>query len=437
MRRWRKRLSRRGGVAIAAVAIVAAAGTGTVLADPGVLGSSDNPWPYSDIGQAPVLAAVGDISCQPGAKQGTEKATDICTGGATATARNAAQNATADQVEAMHPALVAVLGDEQYQNGYYQDFENSFDKYWGASKFLQRPAPGNHEFYDNHGQAGVRGYGYFDYYNGIQHNADGSEIDATVNTTTITNPNGTTGTTGVTQPVPQSYGQAGPFDSTGDGWYSYNLGKWHLISLNAECADEPGGCPVSITSAPPGTGSPWFNSETQWLAKDLAQNHEPCILAYWHQPTFSSTTPIDTPTSTVPSMKDSNESASTDAWWKLLYAYHATLILNGHEHAYARFAPMDPNGNADATNGIREFIVGTGGEGLDTVIPSTPNLQAWSDQYFGVMKLTLRPDGYDWDYESAMESPAAPAGTPPTYSDSGSGSCNGNGSPQNGQGNGN
>jgi hypothetical protein len=89
---------------------------------------------------------------------------------------------------------VAPPGDEQYQNGYYQDFENSFNKYWGAFKFLQRPAPGNHEFYDNHGQAGVRGYGYFDYYNGIEHNAaDGSELDTTLST-------------GVTQPTPQPDG---------------------------------------------------------------------------------------------------------------------------------------------------------------------------------------------------------------------------------------
>jgi hypothetical protein len=431
MRRWRRRLTRRGGVAIAVVAVVAAAGTGTVLADPGnMFGSNDNAWPYSDIGQSPVLAAVGDISCQSGGKQGNEKSSDICTGGATATARNAAQNATAAQVEAMHPALVAVLGDEQYQNGWYQDFENSFDKDWGAFKFLQRPSPGNHEFYDNHGQAGVRGYGYFDYYNGIQHNADGSEIDATVNTGIVTLPNGSTGVTGVTQPVPQSYGQAGPFDSTGDGWYSYDLGKWHLISLNAECLDEPGGCPASINSTPPGTGSPWFNSETQWLAQDLAENHQPCILAYWHQPTFSSTTAVNS-TATAPSMLGSNEGLSTDAWWKLLYQYHATLILNGHEHVYARFAPMDPNGTPDPTNGIREFLVGTGGESLDTVIPSTPSLQAWSDEYFGVMKLTLGADGYAWDYESALQSPAAPAGTPPSYSDSGTGSCNGAGAPQN------
>src|SRR5581483_1376471 len=178
--------------------------------------------------------------------------------------------ATAEQVESMHPALVAILGDEQYQNGYYQDFENSFDKYWGAFKFLQRPAPGNHEFYDNHGQPGVRGVGYFDYYNGIQHGADGSEVDSTP-----------TGATGVTQPVPQQDGQAGEFGQTGDGWYSYDLGNWHLISLNIECADEPGGCSP--------TGS-WLASETKWLAQDLATDRSPCTLAYWHQPTFSSTT---------------------------------------------------------------------------------------------------------------------------------------------------
>jgi acid phosphatase type 7 len=159
--------------------------------------------------------------------------------------RDEAQNATATQVEAMKPNLVAVLGDEQYHNGYYSDFENSFDKYWGAFKFLQRPSPGNHEFYDNHGQTGVRGLGYFDYYNGIQHSSNGSEIDDSV-----TNP--TNGHV-VSQPAPQPEGQAGQSGQTGNGWYSYDLGAWHLISLNVECADEPGGC------SPTGT---WFASET-------------------------------------------------------------------------------------------------------------------------------------------------------------------------------
>jgi hypothetical protein len=85
---------------------------------------------------------------------------------------------------------------------------------------------------------------------------------------------------------------------------------------------------------------------------------------------------------------------------------------------------MDPSGNSDPRNGIREFIVGTGGESLDTILPNTPNLQASADQYYGVMKLTLEHNGYDWDFQSAMESPTAPAGSAPTYSDTGSASCN-------------
>jgi hypothetical protein len=88
---------------------------------------------------------------------------------------------------------------------------------------------------------------------------------------------------------------------------------------------------------------------------------------------------------------------------------------------------MDPLGNADPRNGIREFVIGTGGEGLDTVVPTTPNLEAWADQYYGTMKLTLRPGGYHWDYESALESPTAPSGTPASYSDTGSASCHSGG----------
>jgi hypothetical protein len=89
---------------------------------------------------------------------------------------------------------------------------------------------------------------------------------------------------------------------------------------------------------------------------------------------------------------------------------------------------MDPSGNADPQHGIREFIVGTGGESLDALsTPSAPNLQASADQYYGVLKLTLKPSGYDWDYESAMLNPTAPPHTPPAYSDTGSASCNGNG----------
>jgi hypothetical protein len=396
----RLRETRRVAVVTSVALVAMGAAAGTVLADPGGLFANDNPWPYSSPDPNPVLAAVGDISCQPGAPQEGEKATDVCDQGTGSTTRDAAQNATAQETEAMKPSLVALLGDLQYQNGYYSDFENSFDKYWGAFKFLQRPAAGNHEFYDNHGQTGVRGLGYFDYYNGFQHADNGSQIN-----TTVTNP---TTHVVVSQPAPLASGQAGQFGQTGNGWYSYNLGAWHLISLNVECAFEPGGCSP--------TGS-WFASETQWLAQDLNANHSRCTLAYWHQPTFSSTAD--------PFTSDSAEGQTAATWWKLLYEHHATLILNGHDHVYSRFAPMNPAGGYDPQNGIREFIVGTGGESLDTVLPNTPNLQAWADQYYGVMKLTLAPGAYTWDYRSAFESPTAPAGTPATYSDSGSGSCNG------------
>ena len=152
---------------------------------------------------------------------------------------------------------------------------------YGAFKFLHRPAPGNHEFYDEHSETGVAGYGYFSYYNGFQINADGNPI-----TTTIPDPcppalaaacNYPGLTTPIAQPIPRADGQAGHFElganggvngtGVGDGWYSYNLGAWHLISLNIECSTQPGGCSD--------TGS-WFASELEWLKKDLEENHAAC-----------------------------------------------------------------------------------------------------------------------------------------------------------------
>jgi hypothetical protein len=137
--------------------------------------------------------------------------------------------------------------------------------------------------------------------------------------------------------------------------------------------------------------------------------------------------PADFSSTASPFTSDSTEGAAADAWWQLLYQHHATLILNGHDHVYSRFAPMDPSGNTDPRHGIGEFIVGTGSESLDTVLTGAqqaPNLQAWADQYYGVMQLTLQPDGYEWDYESALRNPQAPPGTPAAYSDTGSARCN-------------
>ena len=120
------------------------------------------------------------------------------------------------------------------------------------------------------------------------------------------------------------------------GHFSFDIGGWHIIALNANCANKGvGGC---------GASSP----QTTWLANDLATTTQPCILAYWHQPRWTGT---------------SSNNSSTAAWWNLLYQAHADLVLNGHIHNYQRFAQLNANGQADP-NGIREVIVGTGGESV-------------------------------------------------------------------------
>ncbi len=415
--------------------------------------SSDNTWPYANAGRSPVLAVVGDIACQPGeVENGTiveptgEAAHELCSNPKapyTPTSLWQSQEATANQIENMKPNLVALLGDLQYQVGQYSDFEQSYDLTYGAFKMITRPAPGNHEFYDEHSETGVAGYGYFSYFNGFQTNSTGQPI-----TTALADPCPSSmtgcGFPGVTtpnpQPIPRADGQAGHFEESGgvgntvpaggpvgvgDGWYSYNLGSWHLISLNIECETQPGGCSDK--------GS-WLAAQLEWLKNDLAANHSACTLAYWHQPTYSAANSI------------SEEGITAQAFWQLLYEYNADLVLNGHDHLYARYRPLDPAGNYDPKKGIREFIVGTGGETLDTVV-TTPvtsgaaetnledpngrtnfnalNIENATGFYWGVMGLTLNHNGYAWNFRSALEAPLAGAPTSPTYSDTGVGTCHG------------
>ena len=417
--------------------------------------SSGNTWPYATTGKSPVLAVVGDIACQPGTEANGESSKETCTdpkspynGTNNPTVPPTyslweSQEYTANQIETMKPDAVALVGDLQYQVGRYSDFEQSFDLTYGAFKFLQRPAPGNHEFYDEHGETGVAGYGYFSYYNGFLINTGGANVTpgtpvmATISDPCPTNPAcgpGSTLTADLSaQPIPRADGQAGHFEEqTGvaDGWYSYNLGAWHLISLNIECSTQPGGCD------PNGT---WFGAELAWLQNDLAANHSACTLAYWHQPTFSITNGI-TP-----------EGIAAQNFWQLLYTYSADVVLNGHDHLYGHYRPIDASGNYDPHKGIREFIVGTGGETLDPVVATTvtsgtgetnsedpsgntafnaANLEVATGDYWGVMSLTLDHHGYKWDFESKLEGPVAngqyPAVAPTgSYSDRGSGTCHG------------
>ncbi|HXN98357.1 MAG TPA: hypothetical protein VN881_04745 [Candidatus Acidoferrales bacterium] len=441
----------RAAALIGAVALALAFAAGTRAQNQNFNGnpnSNDNMWPYASTGKLPVLAVVGDIACQPGEVEPTgEAAHELCTNPKspyTNTSLWQSQEATANQIETMKPDLVALLGDLQYQVGQYSDFENSFDLTYGAFKFLLRPSAGNHEFYDEHSETGVAGYGYFSYFNGFLINTTGSNIGTPI-TTTLADPcppalaaacNFPGLTAPVPQPVPRADGQAGHFEEqTGvaDGWYSYNLGSWHLISLNIECSTQPGGCSDSGT---------WLAAELAWLKTDLEQNHSACTAAYWHQPTFS------------PANSISPEGVAAKAFWQLLYEHNADLVLNGHDHLYAHYRPLDPSGNHDPRNGIREFVVGTGGETLDTVVSATVttgsgetnmedptgnpnfnalNLEAGSTgNYWGVMSLTLGPNFYKWDFNSALVAPVAPAGSPATFTDTGFGTCHG---PFNGGGN--
>jgi hypothetical protein len=164
-----------------------------------------------------------------------------------------------------------------------------------------------------------------------------------------------------------------------------------------------------------------LGAELAWLKKDLEENHSACTLAYWHQPSYSADDSV-TP-----------EGTTALAFWKLLYEADADLILNGHDHLYARYRPLDASGKYDPRHGIREFIVGTGGETLDTVVASTAagsdagaifnaaNLEASSGNWWGVMALTLDPNGYRWKFEPTLELPGATG----QFSDSGAAACHG------------
>jgi hypothetical protein len=243
---------------------------------------------------------------------------------------------TARLLEA-NPGTVMALGDLAYPNGTADDFR-CYDKTWGRVKDRTRPAVGNHEFHSS-GAA----Y-YFEY-----------------------------------------FGAAAGDPKT--GYYSYELGTWHVVVLNSECK-EVGGCAA---------GSP----EEKWLRADLAAHPGGCTLAYFHKPRFSSgLTHGDDPEMT--------------AFWQALYDFDAELVLNGHDHDYERFAPQDPHGKADPKRGIREFVVGTGGKSHRQWGLHKPNSEVRNNDTFGALKLTLKPGGYEWKF-------LPEAGK--AFTDEGSGSC--------------
>jgi hypothetical protein len=291
---------------------------------------SPTPTPGATPDPDPAIVAVGDISC----------------GSASPRTASCKQFETSELLLEIRPSAFLALGDLQYEFGEYQDFLRFYDLSWGRLKPITRPAPGNHE-YDTRDASG-----YFDYFAGVGRNS--SEVTG----------------------------------SRGEGWYSFNVGTWHLISLNSNCANITGGCGAN-------------SAQLRFLRADLQNNRSAtCTLAYWHHPRFSS--------------GKSRDDRTYQPFWEALFEFGADVVLVGHDHGYERFAPMNPQGQLDRARGIRQFVIGTGGHSFQPFGDTLPNSEVRNNSTFGVLKVRLRATSYQWAFD------AIPGGA---FSDAGSDSC--------------
>jgi hypothetical protein len=290
------------------------------------------------------LAAVSLLAAPaaaPAADPVLAAAGDIaCAPGSTVDATHCRQLGVSSLVLSQRPDMVATLGDNQYGSGSYADYLGAFDPSWGRLKPLLRPAAGNHEY-----ALSPLAPGYTSYF--------GAPAQA----------------------------------------YSYDLGTWHVVSLNSNCGE---------TSCADRSYGQVSAAEVRWLQADLDAHPGQCTLAYWHHPLFSSS--------------DLGGSPGVRPLWSALYAHGADVVLAGHDHHYERLAPRDPAGARDP-KGLRSFVVGTGGRSL-IGFPAT--LSAASEDHessFGALFLTLRPGGYEWAFRredgSVADSGSAPCHAAP------------------------
>jgi hypothetical protein len=242
-----------------------------------------------------------------------------------------ASEATARLLDSI-PGSVFTAGDNTYPTGSMENFANCYEPTWGRHKARTYPAPGNHE-YEVAGAAP-----YFAYFGAA----------------------------------------AGP---PGLGYYSYDAGPWHVLSLNSNISAQPG------------------SAQYEWVKSDLAARSRVCTLAYWHFPVFSSG-----PNGNIAAMRE---------MWRLLDQADVDVVIVGHDHDYERFAPQDADGRPDP-RGIREFVAGTGGGPLYQQKVVQPNSQVRESNTWGVLKLTLRSTGYDWEFVPVDGQ---------TFRDSGSADC--------------
>jgi hypothetical protein len=236
------------------------------------------------------------------------------------------------------PGVVFTAGDNAYETGTASQFTNCYHPTWGRHLSRTRPSAGNHDYLT------LNASGYFGYFGSAASNPD-------------------------------------------EGYYSYDLGAWHVVVLNSSNNCNPIPC---------GLGS----DQVQWLTDDLAASDADCTVAYWHHPRFSS--------------GQHSNNANFGPFWQVLFDHGVDLVLNGHEHDYEGFAPQDPAANSEPVRGIREIIVGTGGRALRPFGTIKANSLVRDNTSHGVLKLTLHESSYDWEFIP----------TPPeTFTDTGTASC--------------
>jgi hypothetical protein len=242
------------------------------------------------------------------------------------------QAATADEIGRLNPTAVLTLGDNQYEDNTLAAYQAVFGPTWGKYLSIIHPTIGNHEYLTPGAS------GYFTYFNGVA------------------------------------------------PYYSFDLGAWHIVSLDSEC-HFVGGC---------GPGSP----QEKWLLADLAAHPSMCTLVAWHEPRWSS--------------GEHGDATQMTTIWADLVKANVDVVLTGHNHDYERFVPLNAQGRPDP-KGTTEFVVGTGGKNhYGFAEKPLAGEVVRNDQSFGVILLTLNPTSYSWQFEPA-----------PTYTftDSGSAAC--------------
>ncbi len=262
------------------------------------------------------IVAVGDISCSD------EDRTKLDL------SKNCTDKETYELAKSLDPQSVLLLGDLQYSVGALDQFNNNFDKTWGQFLDISYPTPGNHE----HETPGANGY--YKYFSKSPH-----------------------------------------YQKIKEGYYSFDLGGWHIISLDSTC-DKTNNCSAD-------------SQQIKWLEQDLSKNNTKCTLAFWHYPRYTSGRYFS-----QGSYKD-----YTEQFWQKLSAYKADVVLSGHDHIYERFASLDSSGNSDKT-GIKQFVAGSGGRSLYERKITQNNTDFISDDNYGVLELELEPSKYSWKFHN-------------------------------------